>query len=76
MNLSIFIIGEDFHIADLTGHIWKVDLHESGSLDPLCLCEVICGQGCMYGIRIGNIIFGGLGIQGQSDESSVSRFIH
>ena len=40
---------------------------------PFCLCEVVCGRGGLSGICRGGRTFGGLGLQGHPDGSSVSN---
>ena len=42
---------------------------------PFCLCEVVCGRGVLSELcRVGRI-FGGLGMQGQPNRSSVRNII-
>ena len=40
------------------------------------LCELVCGWGGLSGLYRGVKTFGGLGMQDQHNESSVTRFIH
>ena len=46
-----------------------------GYFGPFCLFEVVCGRGCLSGLRRGVIIFGGLGLQVQTDVYSVSNIL-
>ena len=39
------------------------------------LCELVCGRGGISGLRRGVRTFGGLGLQGQTDGSSVSNIL-
>ena len=48
---------EDFHSDYMTGRMWKVDPNESVSLDHFFLCEVVCIQGGLSGLRRGGRTF-------------------
>ena len=57
--------------SDLVGHLRKVDPNENGNFGTFSLCEVVCERGGLSVIYRGGIPFGGLGLQGRPDGSSV-----